>query len=175
MNKKNIMTDKGEVVSMFFGLGIVILVVVIIFNFVIRNKGNISIPGININLKEQLSVDNNSVVEGDDTYVVVKGDSLWKIAESKYGDGNMWVKIADKNNLKKPFAIEIGQKLSIADVKVNSVAVADTYQVVRGDSLWKIATAQYNDGYKWVNIWNLNKDKIKNSNELEVGMIIKLR
>ncbi|MBP9700514.1 LysM peptidoglycan-binding domain-containing protein [Candidatus Woesebacteria bacterium] len=34
------------------------------------------------------------------------------------------------------------------------------YTVTKGDSLWKIAVAQYNDGYKWVEIYNANKTTI---------------
>ena len=144
-------------------------------NFVVRNKGNVSIPGININNSQKLVEDGKKVETGSDTYVVAKGDSLWKIAQSKYGDGNMWTKIALNNNIKNPSSIEVGQKIVLNDVTVKNTQVADTYQVVRNDSLWKIAVANYNDGYKWINIWNLNKDKIKNSNQLEVGMILKLR
>ncbi len=35
-----------------------------------------------------------------------------------------------------------------------------SYTVAKGDSLWKIAVAQYNDGYKWVEIYNANKSTI---------------
>jgi nucleoid-associated protein YgaU len=34
------------------------------------------------------------------------------------------------------------------------------YTVKTGDSLWAIAVAQYNDGYKWVEIYNANKADI---------------
>lgn len=46
-------------------------------------------------------------------YVVAKGDSLWKIAAEKYGDGALWTKIADANALKHPNHIEIGDELEI--------------------------------------------------------------
>lgn len=50
------------------------------------------------------------------TYTVVKGDSLWKIAKVKYGDGAKWRKIYDANKAvigKNPDAINVGQKLVI--------------------------------------------------------------
>ncbi len=46
---------------------------------------------------------------------VKKGDTLWKIAKHYYGDGNLYNKIfeANRNILKDPNVIQIGQKLYI--------------------------------------------------------------
>lgn len=46
---------------------------------------------------------------------VVKGDTLWKIAEKYYGDGSLYTNIfeANKDILKDPDMIKIGQKLRI--------------------------------------------------------------
>ena len=46
---------------------------------------------------------------------VVKGETLWKIAERYYGDGNLYMKIFEANRsiLKDPNMIKIGQKLRI--------------------------------------------------------------
>lgn len=46
---------------------------------------------------------------------VVKGDTLWKIAERYYGDGSLYPNIfeANKDILKDPNKIKIGQKLRI--------------------------------------------------------------
>lgn len=46
-------------------------------------------------------------------YKVVAGDSLWKIAEATYGDGTMWVKIAEANALRNPNVIAIGRELQL--------------------------------------------------------------
>ncbi|WP_142780763.1 5'-nucleotidase C-terminal domain-containing protein [Agrobacterium sp. T29] len=46
-------------------------------------------------------------------YVVEKGDSLWKIAAEKYGDGALWSRIAKANTLKQPNHIEIGEELEL--------------------------------------------------------------
>jgi nucleoid-associated protein YgaU len=46
---------------------------------------------------------------------VKKGDTLWKIAEQYYGDGNLYKEIfeANKDILKDPNVIKVGQKLKI--------------------------------------------------------------
>lgn len=46
-------------------------------------------------------------------YKVKKGDTLWKIATKYYGSGKQYTKIAKKNNIKKPYTIKVGQKLTI--------------------------------------------------------------
>jgi 5'-nucleotidase len=46
-------------------------------------------------------------------YVVARGDSLWKIAAEKYGNGLLWKKIAEANALKRPNHIEIGEELNV--------------------------------------------------------------
>ncbi|OGG03747.1 hypothetical protein A2Z33_04620 [Candidatus Gottesmanbacteria bacterium RBG_16_52_11] len=42
------------------------------------------------------------------TYTVVRGDSLWKIAVAKYGNGYRWVDIAKANKLANPDLIHAG-------------------------------------------------------------------
>lgn len=45
-------------------------------------------------------------------YTVVKGDSLWRIAERFYNNGNMWTKIKEDNNLSSHI-IKVGQIIEI--------------------------------------------------------------
>ena len=51
----------------------------------------------------------------DETYVVVSGDSLSKIAKHHYGDMNEWRRIyeANRDQIKNPDLIYPGQKLRI--------------------------------------------------------------
>jgi len=46
---------------------------------------------------------------------VKRGDTLWKISERYYGDGSLYMKIfeANRNILKDPNLIKVGQKLRI--------------------------------------------------------------
>jgi 5'-nucleotidase len=50
---------------------------------------------------------------GPKTYTVVRGDSLWKIAEATYGKGEEWTKIAGANRLRNPNIIAIGAELQL--------------------------------------------------------------
>jgi 5'-nucleotidase len=50
---------------------------------------------------------------GPTKYMVVKGDSLWKIAEATYGDGEKWTEIAKLNSLRHPNIIQIGAELEL--------------------------------------------------------------
>ena len=54
-----------------------------------------------------------STPSGPGKYTVVKGDSLWKIAEAHYGDGEEWTKIAKANTLRHPNHIEVGEELEL--------------------------------------------------------------
>ncbi len=49
------------------------------------------------------------------SYTVIKGDSLWSIAQGTYGDSNQWIKIAKANNLKHPSLIHPGNTLIIPE------------------------------------------------------------
>jgi nucleoid-associated protein YgaU len=49
------------------------------------------------------------------TYTVRGGDSLWKISEEMYGDGNQWNRIyeANRDQIKDPDVIQPGWVLNI--------------------------------------------------------------
>ena len=178
--KRKYFKSTEEIVSMFLGLVIVVVVVGLIFNFFQKKKGSITIPGsTDVKLSQNIDYEINS----SDEYVVKKGDSLWKIAEVKYNDGYKWSQIAKENNLKNPGIIEVGQKLVLPKIVVKEVItntnlveknniemVGNEYKVVKNDSLWKIAVRVYGDGYQWIKIWQANKIKITNPNGLEIGM-----
>lgn len=49
-----------------------------------------------------------------------------------------------------------------------------TYTVVKGDCLWNIAKKYLGNGAKYTEIYNLNKDKIKSPNLIDVGQVLTL-
>jgi nucleoid-associated protein YgaU len=146
-----------ESISMVLGAIVIVIVGILIVNY-FKDKSNGTIP---------VSSTQTSTKE----HVVVKGETLWSIAEDSFGSGYNWVDIKSANNLKTE-NIEVGQKLILPEVSpkqptsTKKVAAAlvtpepiavSTYTVVKGDSLWKISVRAYGDGYKWVAIAKANK------------------
>lgn len=67
-----------------------------------------------------------------------------------------------------------GAFVSDADKRVDNTVVPETYTVVKGDCLWNIAKKYLGSGSKWREIYNLNKDKIKNANLIYPGQVLKM-
>ena len=55
-----------------------------------------------------------------------------------------------------------------------SAAVTRTYTVVAGDSLSKISKKIYGNANRWKEIFEANKDKIKNPDLIYPGQILKI-
>lgn len=99
---------------------------------------------------------------GTDYYVVEKGDSLYKIANS-FG---ITVDALKKANNLTSNILNIGQVLIIPGTNVTPPSSGNTYIVKSGDSLWKIA-----------NNFGVSVDDIKNvnnltNNNLSVGQVL---
>ena len=124
-------------------------------------------------------------------HIVEKGENLWKISVKYFGSGYNWVDLVKENNLTKPNFLSEGQELSIPNVDKKNLTLKDnhekpsttsvvqektitgeTYQAIKGDSLWKIAVRKYSDGYKWVGI--AKENKLKNPNLIFVDQELKL-
>ena len=50
---------------------------------------------------------------GPTRHVIVRGDTLWDIAKSAYGEGHLWKKISEANGNPKPRALVIGSELEV--------------------------------------------------------------
>ncbi len=60
---------------------------------------------------------------GPTTYVVKRGDTLYRIAVAHYGDGKMWKAIAKANGISNPSKISVGVKLVLPPRRVTSASV----------------------------------------------------
>lgn len=124
-------------------------------------------------------------------YTVVAGDNLWIISEKQYKSGYNWVDIARANKLSNPGMIAVGQKLTMPKVEQKVITVtttpapaqatitpnstkitADTYTVVKGDTLWTISVRAYGDGYQWTKISSANN--LINPNVIHAGNKLKI-
>ena len=72
-------------------------------------------------------------------------------------------------SIKRIAVLSLTATLSLA---LAAPAMAADYTVVKGDSLWKIAQEQLGSGYKWSNIYEANKNAIKDPNLIYVGQTL---
>jgi nucleoid-associated protein YgaU len=139
-------------------------------------------------------------------YVVSEDDSLGLVSVAKkfYGpeQGNKKINIdrifeANKNLLKSPDEIFVGQKLTIpplvnleTETKETGSTFADSilekvksigkkkqtvpYVVRQGDCLWRIATEQLGDGSRYKEIKKLNANIIKDEKDIPVGALLRM-
>jgi nucleoid-associated protein YgaU len=108
-------------------------------------------------------------------YVVVTikpGDSLWKFAVARLGDGHRWQELLALNpNVRDPNQIQTGAQL----VLPASIAprTPTKYTVRHGDTLWSIAQTQLHRGTAWTCIANANPD-LRDANLLREGQVLLL-
>lgn len=120
---------------------------------------------------------------------VAPGDTLSAVAVQYYGDGRLFSVILKANpHIKTPRALRIGDVITIPDPEGTALAgsgdvesatqssAADmTYRVQEGDTFYSIARALYGSGARWKQIYQLNKDLVKNDSKgLRPGMVIRL-
>ena len=171
-------------ISMVLGIFVIIIVATLIVKYLKADRNTIP---------QELLTGTNSIALNAKTHKVEKGENLWMIATKYYGDGFKWVDIATENKLANAGVIETGQELVIPELETAEEATDDliatdtsvsatvtnenaitaaTYEVAKGDSLWKIAIRAYGDGYKWVEI--ARENKISHPNIIHPGNILVL-
>jgi nucleoid-associated protein YgaU len=118
---------------------------------------------------------------GPVTYRVVRGDTLWGIADRFYDDPRRWRDIFDANRdrIRNPNRIFPGQVFVIPGVIAGQPRpptpprpTSSTYRVVRGDTLWDIADRFYHDPRRWREIFKANRDHISNPNLIFRGQVL---
>ena len=110
----------------------------------------------------------------EDSYTVVKGDWLSKIAGYSfiYGDISKWPIIyrANRDQIKDPNMIHPNQVIKIPR------GLPYEWKVYKGECLWKIASYPevYGDATKWPEIFRANKDQIKDPDLIYPNQIFEI-
>lgn len=160
-------------VSLALGFAVVLVIGIISFNYFKMRTG----PGAQTKQPSEQAVQMTLPAK----HMVKEGETLWAVSETYYKSGYNWVDIAKANSLANPDQISAGQELTIPDVKplaqpTGVVSSATTekrpYTVKAGDSLWNIAMAQYQNGYRWSEIAQLNN--LANPNLIHAGNVLQL-
>lgn len=80
--------------------------------------------------------------------------------------------MTDPNARLPDFSDVRGGSSSEAMPEAEANVKAQTYTVVGGDTLSKIAKRIYGDAGKWKHIWEVNKSQIKNPDLIQVGQVL---
>lgn len=106
------------------------------------------------------------------TMVTVKpGDSLWKFAATRLGNGRRWQELLALNpGLRDPDLLRVGSEL-ILPVSVSPGHTTTKYTVRHGDTLWSIAQAHLGHASSWPCIAHANP-ALRDANFIQEGQIL---
>lgn len=162
--------------SMILGALIILVVGILVFNFFNRGKADLG-PA------QQTAVEEDVAPQSlPGNYTVKEGDTLFAISEKYYGDGYKYIDVAQANNLTNPDQIDKGQVLKMPKLEGAGIAsnqqdnqwgekiTGDSYTVVSGDWLSKIAGRAYGDIYAYERIAKANN--IQNPDLIEPGTVL---
>lgn len=114
------------------------------------------------------------VISGKLTVVTVKpGDSLWKFAASRLGNGRRWQELLALNpGLRNPDVLQVGSEIVVPSSVAPPPAPAK-YTVRHGDTLWSIAQTQLHRATAWTCIAGADRD-LRDANLLQEGQVLLL-
>lgn len=182
--------------SMILGVLIVLVIGFLVFNYFNRDKSDLG-PA---QTTQKEKTEDVSVDKLPGKYTVKEGDSLFLIAQNYYQDGFKFEEIAKANNLSDVNSLEVGQVLEIPKLEASAPTLsaqpsptpqspavetspppseqwgppitADTYTVVEGDWLSKIAGRAYGDIMTYKRLAQANN--IPNPDLIYPGQVIKI-
>jgi len=121
------------------------------------------------------------------SYQPVNGDSLVSIATQFYGDPSRWKDIYAANKAViggDPLAIHSYMVLTLPGQGLlatpgqrstpTAIPANHQYTIQYGDTLIQLAERFYGNGADWTKIYNANKGKIPNQNELQAGTVLQI-
>lgn len=184
--------------SMILGSLIILVTVILLFNYFNRGKESLG-PAQKTQIQQEQEM--TTTIDTEGKYTVKENDTLFLIAQKYYQDGYKYTEIAKLNNLTDVNQIEIGQILNVPKMesvnvgevtpgKTEEIRLADKlqiivstentvwgekisedkYTVVSGDWLSKIAGRAYGDTMAYEKIAKANN--ITDPNIIEPGTVI---
>jgi nucleoid-associated protein YgaU len=139
------------------------------------------------------------VSSSEQTYTVKPGDTLTKIANSMVpGKGGVKALLAANKNvlananrlrpgmtLKIPAAAPVPQEVRtpspdktkevVSSSKPETVPTVESYTVLNGDTLERIARKLFNDGSKWRDLYEWNREQLTDPSRLRLGQVLKVK
>src|SRR5215469_7544740 len=104
---------------------------------------------------------------------VKSGDSLWKFAASRLGDGRRWQELLALNpGLRNPEVLPVGSEI-VVPAKVAPPRAPTKYVVRHGDTLWRIAQTELHRSSAWRCILHANPD-LPDADLLHEGQVLLL-
>ena len=174
--------------SLFLGILIVLVVVILVFNYFKKNEAALGPSGQTVaeNTQAQEDVKPDSL---PGKYTVKDGDTLFSIAATYYSDGYKYSELVKVNKIADENTINVGQVLDIPKLDtaqpagegtggaVNSTVwgdkiEGDTYTVVEGDWLSTIAGRAYGNIMAFDKIAKANN--ISDPNVIEPDTVLKI-
>ncbi|MSR45203.1 MAG: LysM peptidoglycan-binding domain-containing protein [Phycisphaerales bacterium] len=135
-------------------------------------------------------------------YVLKEGETLYKLCQTRYGNGNLWKELADfnKGTISNPTKLRKGTTIRLpsasvlrGEVEVQSpVQTTNTQQVMvqgpvqpasvaggeyaiqKGDTLGAIAARELGSSKKWELIFDANRDRLKSPSDLKIGTSLRI-
>lgn len=182
--------------SLALGLVIVLIAGFLVFNYFKSSRPNLG-PAQQSENQNQADVQPENL---PGKYTVKKDDTLFAIAQKYYNDGYKYPEITKANNLTNENTIETGQVLDIPKIAETTVTssispiptqtealgtggaenqtiwgekiISDTYTIVEGDWLSKIAGRAYGDIMAFDKIAKANN--ISNPDLIEPGIVLQI-
>lgn len=175
-------------ISLFFGLLIVLIAGILVFNYAKKNEATLGPAGQTVAENKVQDVKPENL---PGKYTVKDGDTLFTIAQSYYQDGYKYNELTKVNKIADENIIAVGQVLEIPKLEnvtntqadlgtggaVNSTIwgdkiSGDTYTVVEDDWLSKIAGRAYGNIEDFEKIAKANN--ITNPDLIEPGTVLKI-
>lgn len=173
--------------NLVLGLVIILVAGILVFNYLKKNQADLG-PAQQVTQEAQKDVEPQNL---PGKYTIKEGDTLFTIAQTYYQDGYQYPKLITVNNIADENVLEVGQVLEIPKLEEATAVetqsdlgtggatnqtiwgeaiTTDTYTVVEGDWLSKIAGRAYGDIMAFDKIAQANN--ISNPDLIEPGTVL---